>query len=769
MSCAVRNLAVFGVVLWTDVQPLTMCSTELSAGARAAMFLFHQLACPGLILIVYYQLSSWLKERNKIVERLDALAERRLVRSKQLTLSLVPDFASESLNKVPPIFWHRVPALNYTDCTLIQMDIVGFSGIVSRLNVLELVDVLNSLFSAIDFAAKCIGKVWKVETIGDCYIGVIGGPQPCEDHADRAILLAASIRDIVDVFSRAMTFPLTVRIGLHSGNVQAAVMGRLLPRYLVFGRDMEVVNHLETVATEQSVRVSSSTVALSKWEWVYATHGDVTHMANQEPVTSNLLTLTSEENKEVLSYNRKLYPFLSEFHRELAVSLGVISRTRGAWKRPRASLGSVRAGIGASRATSDGIADEFCGEDLYSAQQSPDLGGVDQPSGDSNSSASSCGRGGSRRNSAGTHSDLECGSVVNGQLAFGTRTTDQDYPLGTRAFERGGTLQPTRAEAAKAKAIESADRKVKMSAPTGHGASYNASTHESTTNSGSASSSSAGIVDKTTKSVASKVLWWTKSVQWKAPDDLVHGAGSLGGSDPWGDGSTKDGSNGGVGSSTHPSSDASSTEREKSPRTWRDNWLLARTTNSGRFRVPHDNLSATETTSQEGGGSFNSRTNSVNSRNDMSAGAMSDTTDGYLRRFDESERGLAVGTDVQIPLVRWTQILYLVSAAGAALISGGIQIYHVYYLPRFAADAAGVRDYVRAVMRAAAAHGEPMALPQSMESGEVLSPGVEEFQESRYWSSCCQADAHLGLAVASGHAFLKVSSGRWRRGHGLVR
>ena len=88
MSCAVRNLAVFGVVLWTDVQPLTMCSTELSAGARAAMFLFHQLACPGLILIVYYQLSSWLKERNKIVERLDALAERRLVRSKQLTLSL---------------------------------------------------------------------------------------------------------------------------------------------------------------------------------------------------------------------------------------------------------------------------------------------------------------------------------------------------------------------------------------------------------------------------------------------------------------------------------------------------------------------------------------------------------------------------------------------------------------------------------------------------------------------------------------------------------
>ena len=100
-------------------------------------------------------------------------------------------------------------------------------------------DVLNALFSSIDFAAKCIGNVWKVETIGDCYIGVVGplcvcvcvcvyihihtyiqkyiytyihtstyigewyvgvvgGPNGCNDHADRAIMLAASIHEIVN-------------------------------------------------------------------------------------------------------------------------------------------------------------------------------------------------------------------------------------------------------------------------------------------------------------------------------------------------------------------------------------------------------------------------------------------------------------------------------------------------------------------------------------------------------------------------------------------
>ena len=122
----------------------------------------------------------------------------------------------------------------------------------------ELVDVLNSLFSSIDFAAKCIGNVWKVETIGDCYIGAIGGPNPCEDHADRALLLAASILDIVRCMSSALTFPLRVRIGVHSGHLSAAVIGQLLPRYLVFGPDLEVVNHLEALAEPQQVGFARS-------------------------------------------------------------------------------------------------------------------------------------------------------------------------------------------------------------------------------------------------------------------------------------------------------------------------------------------------------------------------------------------------------------------------------------------------------------------------------------------------------------------------------
>ena len=37
------------------------------------------------------------------------------------------------------------------------------------------------------------GQVWKVETIGDCYKAVVGGPEPCADHAYRGVVLAYSI------------------------------------------------------------------------------------------------------------------------------------------------------------------------------------------------------------------------------------------------------------------------------------------------------------------------------------------------------------------------------------------------------------------------------------------------------------------------------------------------------------------------------------------------------------------------------------------------
>ena len=50
---------VFALVLWLDVHPEYSCAVDLSSAARVSMFLFHQIACPVLILIVYFQVCLW--------------------------------------------------------------------------------------------------------------------------------------------------------------------------------------------------------------------------------------------------------------------------------------------------------------------------------------------------------------------------------------------------------------------------------------------------------------------------------------------------------------------------------------------------------------------------------------------------------------------------------------------------------------------------------------------------------------------------------------
>jgi hypothetical protein len=51
------------------------------------------------------------------------------------------------------------------------MDIVGFTKLSSSISADELILLLNAIYTKIDRASERIGKVWKVETIGDCLIG----------------------------------------------------------------------------------------------------------------------------------------------------------------------------------------------------------------------------------------------------------------------------------------------------------------------------------------------------------------------------------------------------------------------------------------------------------------------------------------------------------------------------------------------------------------------------------------------------------------------
>jgi len=70
----------------------------------------------------------------------------------------------------------------FTDCTILFADIAGFTAWSSVREPAQVFTLLETLYKAFDEIARR-RRVFKVETVGDCYVAVTGLPNPRKDHA----------------------------------------------------------------------------------------------------------------------------------------------------------------------------------------------------------------------------------------------------------------------------------------------------------------------------------------------------------------------------------------------------------------------------------------------------------------------------------------------------------------------------------------------------------------------------------------------------------
>jgi class 3 adenylate cyclase len=166
----------------------------------------------------------------------------------------------------------------FTETTVIFADIVGFTAWSSKREPIQVFTLLETIYSTFDKIARR-RKVFKVETIGDCYIAVTGLPNPQKDHAVVMARFARkcmrSMQELVQRLAATMgpdTADLAMRMGLHSGPVTAGVLRGENSRFQLFGDTMHTAARMETNGLREKIHISQDTADLlitaGKTDWI---------------------------------------------------------------------------------------------------------------------------------------------------------------------------------------------------------------------------------------------------------------------------------------------------------------------------------------------------------------------------------------------------------------------------------------------------------------------------------------------------------------------
>eukprot|EP00526_Cylindrotheca_closterium_P003678 CAMPEP_0113651902 /NCGR_PEP_ID=MMETSP0017_2-20120614/27686_1 /TAXON_ID=2856 /ORGANISM="Cylindrotheca closterium" /LENGTH=1286 /DNA_ID=CAMNT_0000564645 /DNA_START=247 /DNA_END=4110 /DNA_ORIENTATION=- /assembly_acc=CAM_ASM_000147 len=183
----------------------------------------------------------------------------------------------------------------FPEATVMFADLVGFTAWSSMREPTQVFTLLETVYNAFDEIARR-RRVFKVETVGDCYVAVSGLPDPCVDHALVMARFASDCRirmnDLVKELEVSLgpdTTELAMRFGLHSGPVTAGVLRGDKARFQLFGDTMNTTSRIESTGKRDRIHISQETadylIKAGKNHWLKLREDKVTAKGKGELTT----------------------------------------------------------------------------------------------------------------------------------------------------------------------------------------------------------------------------------------------------------------------------------------------------------------------------------------------------------------------------------------------------------------------------------------------------------------------------------------------------
>uniref|UniRef100_A0A8C2DK63 Guanylate cyclase n=1 Tax=Cyprinus carpio TaxID=7962 RepID=A0A8C2DK63_CYPCA len=192
---------------------------------------------------------------NLVEERTQAYLEEKR-KAENLLYQILPHSVAEQLKR-----GETVQAEAFDSVTIYFSDIVGFTSMSAESTPLQVVTLLNDLYTCFDAIIDNF-DVYKVETIGDAYMVVSGLPvRNGKLHAREIASMSLALLEQVKTFKirHIPNNQLRLRIGIHTGPVCAGVVGLKMPRYCLFGDTVNTASRMESTGEALRIHLSSAT------------------------------------------------------------------------------------------------------------------------------------------------------------------------------------------------------------------------------------------------------------------------------------------------------------------------------------------------------------------------------------------------------------------------------------------------------------------------------------------------------------------------------
>ncbi len=221
-------------------------------------FCVFALALFGIIFLIYRN-AQQQRQKNKIILEQSKELKAEKEKADQLLLNILPQEVAQELKEKG-----ITTVKHFQNASVLFADIKGFSSLAKKLSPEDLIKELDFCFSKFD---EIVNKynLERIKTIGDSYMCAGGVPVANVTNPFDITLAALQIQSwMEDERKKRGDDYWQIRLGIHSGELVAGVIGKTRFAYDIWGNTVNTASRMESGGEVGKVNITETTYCIIK-------------------------------------------------------------------------------------------------------------------------------------------------------------------------------------------------------------------------------------------------------------------------------------------------------------------------------------------------------------------------------------------------------------------------------------------------------------------------------------------------------------------------